>query len=64
LQQQLIHVHYGQDESLAQMARDLGLSRQTLSKHHQRALARLQQTLTQRGYGEESVPDQWEVGLL
>jgi RNA polymerase sigma factor (sigma-70 family) len=63
LEQQLIQVHYYQEESLSQMARDIGLSRQTLSKYHQQALARLEETLRRRGLTEEAWPDRWEVNF-
>jgi RNA polymerase sigma factor (sigma-70 family) len=64
LEQQLIQVHYYQEETLSQISRDIGISRQTLSKHHQRALAHLNETLTERGLGEESLPEVWEVDLV
>ena len=59
LQQQIIHVRYGEGESLAQMARDIGISRQTLSMHHTRALAHLREALTERGYGPDALPTEW-----
>ena len=43
------------------MARDIGISRQTLSKHHQRALAHLEEGLAERGWDGESLPDLWEM---
>ena len=63
LQQQVIQVYYYGEETLTQMARDIGISRQTLSQHHQRALTQLQETLTQEGYGEENLPGEWEVDV-
>ena len=59
LAQQIIHVRYGEGESLAQMSRDIGISRQTLSMHHTRALDHLRETLLDQGYGPDAVPNEW-----
>ena len=59
LEQQIVRVHYFGEETLTQIAREVGLSRQTVSQRHQRALAQLGQTLRERGYGEESLPEEW-----
>ena len=59
LEQQVIEVHYYQEETLTQMAQDIGLSRQTLSQYHQRALAHLEETLTERGLDQECLPEVW-----
>lgn len=59
LQQQLIWAHYFRDETLTRVAMDIGLARQTISQHHQRALTQLGQTLRERGYGEDALPAEW-----
>jgi len=59
LEQQVIRVHYYLEESLPQIAREVGLSRQTISHRHQQALASLYQILMERGYGPDSLPDHW-----
>lgn len=59
LDQQIVHVHYFMDETLTQIALDIGLARQTISQHHTRALAQLEQALVERGYGVDALPTEW-----
>ena len=61
LQQQIIHVRYFMNGTLSEMSQDVGISRQTLSRHHTRALHHLHDRLTTAGYDQDSLPDDWRM---